>query len=531
VARVLPHPDRLWRAIEARDRRFDGWVFCALTTTALYCNPSCVRRGRSRENVRLFVTAAAAQEAGYRACRRCRPDAAPGSPEWDRRPDLIGRSMRLIADGIVDREGVAGLASRLGCTERHIGRQLVAVAGAGPLALARAQRAHTARVLLETTSLRTSEAALAAGFHSVRQLDYSVRHVYAASPRELRARAGARSGDASGGPIELRLPYRSPLEAQAAIAYLARRAVPGVEEIVGGAYRRSLRLPYGSGVVEIAAADGYLRARYWLEDLRDLPPAVQRCRLLFDLDADPQSVLEALRDAPLVGPLVRAAPGRRSLGHAGAEEVAFRALLGQRVSLAGAATLTGRLVRDYGEPLARPVGGVTHLFPSAASLLRARPERLPMPVSRANALLALAGALAQGSVVIDEGADPAEAYERLLELPGIGPWTAGYVALRALRDPDAFLAGDLGVRRALEALGQDASAANATRIAESWRPYRAYALQHLWATLGATATTAAAASAAHPAPPVSPGTGPARPVSSGAASPARRNAARLLGSR
>jgi AraC family transcriptional regulator, regulatory protein of adaptative response / DNA-3-methyladenine glycosylase II len=292
--------------------------------------------------------------------------------------------------------------------------------------------------------------------------------------------------------LELRLPYRSPMDAEGLIAYLARRAVPAVEEVAGGAYRRSLRLPNGSGVVELSAGDDHVRARYWLDQPRDLAIAVHRSRVLFDLDCEPDMVLEALGDAPLIGSLVRAAPGRRVPGHVGADEIAIRAVLGQQVSLAGAATLTGRLVVDYGEPLERPIGAVTHLFPSAAALSRAEPARLPMPIARRNALLTLTDALATGRLVIDDGADRVAARERLLELPGIGPWTADYIAMRALRDPDAFLATDLGIRHALERLGQDATPIGATRLAENWRPYRAYAMQHLWASTPPGRSAAAA---------------------------------------
>ncbi len=295
--------------------------------------------------------------------------------------------------------------------------------------------------------------------------------------------------------IELRLPSRSPLDAEGVIAYLARRAVAGVEEVAGGAYRRSLRLPHGSGVAEFAAGDDHVRsaaaehhvvARYWLDDPRDLATAVQHSRVLFDLDCEPDRVLEALGDAPLIGSLVRASPGRRVPGHVGADEIAVRAVLGQQVSLPGAATLAGRLVVDYGEPLERSIGAVTHLFPSAAALSRADPARLPMPIARRKALLTLTDALATGRIVIDgpvDRVDRVAARQSLLELPGIGPWTADYIAMRALRDPDAFLASDLGVRRALERLGQDGTALNAMRLAERWRPYRAYAMQHLWASL------------------------------------------------
>jgi AraC family transcriptional regulator, regulatory protein of adaptative response / DNA-3-methyladenine glycosylase II len=296
---------------------------------------------------------------------------------------------------------------------------------------------------------------------------------------------GKPAAEVDDGAIEVPLRYRPPMETEAVIAYLARRAVPGVEEILEGAYRRSVRLPGGPGVVEIAAAGARIRARYWLRDGADLETALQRCRVLLDLDRDPGTVLRALGDAPVIGALVRETPGLRVPGHVDGDEIAVRAVLGQQVSLAGAATLAGRLVRDYGEPLEDPVGGVTHLFPTAAALVKVEPERLPMPTSRRRALVALAGALANGRIVIDAGVDHARVREHLLELPGIGPWTADYIALRALRDPDAFLASDLGVRRALEALGYDGSPSSATRIAESWRPYRAYALMHLWASLKA----------------------------------------------
>ncbi len=480
--------DRFWQAVEAEDPRFDGWVFCAVKTTGIYCRPSCPARTPKRENVRFFATAAAAQGAGFRACKRCRPDATPGSPDWDRRADLVGRAMRLIADGVVDREGVVGLACRLGYSERHLHRQLVTVVGAGPLALARAQRAQTARILLETTDVPIIEVAFAAGFQSVRQFNATIQEIFATTPRDVRARAKRhhdRAQDSSA--IVLRLPYRSPLDAGGLLAFLALRAVSGVEEVLDdGAYRRSLRLPHGHGVVELRPLDGHIQARYWLEDLRDLAAAMQRSRALLDLDSDPHAVSHALGADPLLGPLVRAAPGRRVPGHVDGHELALRAVLGQQVSLLGAATLARRLTSDYGQPLERPLGDVTHVFPSADALAEADPERLAMPRARRRALLALAAALAAGDLALDAGADRNEARARLLALPGIGPWTADYIAMRALRDPDAFLPGDLGVRHALEQLGQDGRPAAADRLAELWRPYRAYAVQHLWAHLAAS---------------------------------------------
>ena len=476
-------PDRLWAAVEAGDARFDGWVFCGVTSTGIYCRPSCPARTPKRENVRFFATAAAAQVAGFRACKRCRPDATPGSPDWDQRADLVGRAMRLIADGVIDREGVAGLASRLGYTERHVHRQLVAVVGAGPLSLARAQRAQTARVLLETTDVSIIDVAFAAGFGSVRQFNETVREVFATTPRELRRRSRRSSEDGASGAVVLRLPYRAPFDAEGLIAFLGLRAVGGVEHVVDGAYRRSLRLPYGTAVVELRPADGYVEARFWLEDLRDLAAAVQRCRALMDLDSDPQAVVEALRGDAVLGPLVATAPGRRVPGHVDGHELAVRAVLGQQVSLAGAATLTARLVAAYGQPLERPLGEVTHVFPDAAALADADPERLAMPATRRRALLGLSAALARGELALDGGVDREEARQGLLALPGVGPWTASYIAMRALRDPDAFLSTDLGVRHALQRLGRGVRVAEVEHLAERWRPYRAYAVQHLWALL------------------------------------------------
>ncbi len=510
-------PDRLWQAVASGDARFDGWFFCGVKTTGIYCRPSCPARTPKRENVRFFATAAAAQGAGFRACKRCRPDATPGSPEWDLRADLVGRAMRLISDGVIDREGVPGLARRLGYTERHVHRQLVALVGAGPLALARAQRAQTARVLLETTPLPVAEVAFAAGFSSVRQFNDTIREVFATTPSALRSgaqRSPARrsssrppsagsasarrapaaispSGTPGAGGITLRLPYRTPIDAAALISFLGRRAVPGIEEVVDGTYRRSLRLPFGAGIVELTPDGDRILARYWLGDLRDLGTAVQRSRSLLDLDSDPLAVRDHLSDDPLLAPLVAGSPGRRVPGHVDGDELAVRAVLGQQVSLSAAATLARRLVVAYGEPLGHARGTVTHLFPSAEALAAADPATLPMPASRRRALLGLTAALAAGELELDPGADRLDARLRLEALPGIGPWTAEYVAMRALRDPDAFLASDLGVRHALVALGRPGDPRSALAAAEPWRPYRAYAMQHLWAGLGTPAAAAA----------------------------------------
>jgi AraC family transcriptional regulator, regulatory protein of adaptative response / DNA-3-methyladenine glycosylase II len=337
---------------------------------------------------------------------------------------------------------------------------------------------------LETTHLQIADVALTAGFSSVRQFNTTIRQVFALTPTELRARRlapNARAGEGTG--LTVRLPFRAPFDGGTIMRFLAARAIPGVEEVVDGAYRRSLSLPHGAAVVELLACDRHVRATFWLDDLRDLGPAINRCRQLLDLDSDPHAILERLADDPLIGSLLRRAPGRRVVGCVDGSELAIRALLGQQVSVAGALTLARRLVVAHGEPLSRPIAGVTHLFPSPASLIDADPAQLAMPRARRHALFALLGALLRGEVVLDGGVDRDETARALMALPGIGPWTVSYISMRALRDPDAFMAGDLGVRRGLEALGQDGSPRSASRLAERWRPYRAYATQHLWALL------------------------------------------------
>ncbi len=476
--------DTCYRALAAKDARFDGWFFTAVTSTGVYCRPSCPARTPFREHVRFVLTAAAAQAEGFRACKRCRPDAAPGSPEWDSRTDLVGRSMKLIADGVVDREGVSGLARRVGFTERHLSRLLTQATGAGPLALARAQRAQTARVLLETTDLAIADVALTSGFSSVRQFNTTIRDVFGSTPSRLRAGRHISAAAVTGG-VTVRLPYRAPFASQAIFDFLTARGIPGIEAIVDGAYRRSLRLPHAPGVVELAPQDDHVSATFWLEDLRDLGAAISRCRRLLDLDSDSHTILERLGSDRLIGSLVRETPGLRVPGTVDGCELAIRAVLGQQVSLAGARTLAGRLVADHGEPLPRPLGSVTHLFPSPAALVDGDPDQMAIPRSRRRALHALAAALDSGDVALDGSLDSAECGARLISLPGIGPWTVGYIAMRALRDPDAFLAGDLGIRRSLESLGLDGSPSSAQRLSERWRPYRAYAAQHLWTRLAA----------------------------------------------
>lgn len=469
-----------WRAVQGQDARFDGWFVLGVTSTGIYCRPSCPARTPKREHVRFHPTAASAQAAGFRACKRCRPDASPGSPAWDGRSDLVARAVRLLADGVVDREGVPGLAARLGYSRRQVERALVAELGAGPLALARAQRAQTARILVETTDLPLADVAFAAGFGSVRQFNDVVREVFASTPGELRARGGRGAAPAAGS-VLLRLPFRAPLHVDQLFGHLVATAVPGVEEWRDGAYRRTLRLPHGPGVVALTPQPDVIVCRLWLPDLRDLPPAVARCRRLLDLDADPVAVDALLGQDEVLAPWVAKVPGRRVPRTVDEAELALRAVLGQQVSTAAARTHTARLVLAAGEPVEDPGGGLTHLFPTPAAVAEVGEQVLAMPGSRRRTVLGLARALATGQVDLDPGADRDRARAQLRALPGIGPWTAETVAMRALGDPDAFLPGDLGVRLAARALGLGEGAALLARAAR-WAPYRAYAVQHLWGT-------------------------------------------------
>jgi len=474
--------ERCYRAVDSRDPRFDGWFVTAVTSTGIYCRPSCPAVTPKRANVRFLPSAAAAQRAGFRACKRCRPDAAPGSPEWDVRADVVGRAMRLIGDGIVDREGVPGLAARLAYTTRHLTRILTAELGAGPLALARAQRAQTARILVESTDLGLAEIAFAAGFGSVRQFNDTVREVYAAAPSELRAavrdgRSARKEGDAEPGALTLRLAYRPPLHAESLFEFLAARAIPGVELAGPDGYTRALRLPHGTATVALAPAAGHVAATLRLTDLRDLAPAVARCRRLLDLDADPVAVDETLAADPLLTPAVTKEPGLRVPRAVDGFEVAVRAIVGQQISVAGARTVLGRLVAATA---GAPSPGELVPFPGAAAVAEAPDEAFAMPAARRATIRALATAVADGEVTLHDGADRAEAEAALRRIPGIGAWTAGYVAMRALGDPDVFLPTDLAVRRGAARLGLPDDPARLDEHARRWRPWRSYAVLRLW---------------------------------------------------
>jgi AraC family transcriptional regulator, regulatory protein of adaptative response / DNA-3-methyladenine glycosylase II len=476
---VRTDDDTSYRAVLARDARFDGHVYTAVLTTGIYCRPSCPSRTPLRRNVRFYPSAAAAVAAGFRACKRCRPDALPGSRAWDHRGDLVARALRLIAAGEIDEHGVAGLARRLSVSERHLNRSLVAEVGVGPLALARTRRAQTARLLVDQTGLSMTEVAFAAGFASIRQFNDVMRGEFGMPPSELRrgGPGGSSGADAGGGGLSLRLVHREPYAAAPLLGFLRVRAIPGVEEPTLDGLRRVVPTRHGPGVADLRPGEGHVSARLHLPDLADLGMVVAALRRLLDLDADPVAVDAVLSADPALAPLVTARPGLRVPGAVDGFELAVRSILGQQVSVAGARTLAGRMVRALGTPLSgfEPVApALTHAFPGPEAVADAAPADLAalgLTGMRVRALRALAAEVASGALVLDPGADRDEARARLTALPGVGVWTAEYVAMRALADPDAWPAGDLVLRRRLEARGGDPA---------RWRPWRAYGALHLW---------------------------------------------------
>jgi AraC family transcriptional regulator, regulatory protein of adaptative response / DNA-3-methyladenine glycosylase II len=547
LSETVMDDDQRYAAARSKDAQFDGVFICAVRTTRVYCRPSCPAITPKRVNMAFYPTAAAAQQAGFRACKRCRPDASPGSPEWNVRSDAAGRAMRLIADGVVDRSGVTGLAAALGYSPRQVGRLLTSEVGAGPLALARAQRARTARILVETSALPMGDIAFAAGFTSIRQFNATMLEVYDTAPSALRERArrrdraarsrvpGGTVSDDAVGALRLRLPFRPPIDLDRLFGFLAARAIPGIEVAAADSYTRTMRLPNGFGILSLRTIPGgsWVDCSLVLSDLRDVTAAVQRCRRLLDLDADPWAISGFFLEDPLLGPLAAGCPGQRCVGAVDSGEIAIRAVLGQQVSVAAARRLGARLVELCGTPLPASVDGTgqagpTHVFPDAATIAaldpaelctRAQrapsyrvhnsahlpggrppvpPATLPMPLARGRTLVTLASALASGEISLDPGADREDVGARLVALPGIGPWTAGYIRMRALSDPDVFLPGDAGLVRALRAQGDASavkgrSAAALLSAAERWRPWRSYATHYLWATLEAASSSAAQA--------------------------------------
>ncbi|GAA4568088.1 DNA-3-methyladenine glycosylase 2 family protein [Planotetraspora kaengkrachanensis] len=483
--------DACYLAVSARDSRFDGRFYTAVTSTGIYCRPICPARTPARRNVRFYRHAATAEAAGFRPCRRCRPELSPGDPGWDTRADLVGRALRLIDDGAADERGVAGLAQRLHVTERHLLRLFVAELGTGPLAVARTRRLLLAKQLLTETPLPITDVAFAAGFGSVRQFNAAMKESYGFAPGELRKAAGpsapARNPSAITTGLTLRLTYRRPYDAQALLGFLASRAIPGVESVTRSAPDGGAALITGftravpGGHITLTPADDHIRLTVRTGDTRHLARIVSRCRRLLDLDADPEAITAILGSTDLA-PLVGGRPGLRVPGAFDGFELAVRAVVGQQISVAGARTMLGRIAARAGSP-AMPDGVTTSdataeptlLFPTAEQLAAADLTGLGLTGRTIATLKSLAAAVVDQEIDLDGAEDPADTTARLLEIRGIGPWTAGYVALRSLGDPDAWPEGDLGLARAMTKLRIPAGQI------ERWRPWRAYAAVHLWA--------------------------------------------------
>ncbi len=469
---------RCYRALETRDRRFDGRFFTGVKTTGIYCRPICPAPTPKLRNVVFFACAAAAEDAGFRPCLRCRPETAPGTPAWSGSSAVVARALRLIESGALDDADGAALAARLGLGERQLRRLFVQHLGAAPAQVARARRVHFARRLLDETDLSATQVALAARFGSIRQFNDAIRTTFHASPTELRRR---RRRSPAAGELCVRLSYRPPLPWATMLAFLAGRATPGVEAVDGDVYRRTVRIGDEPAAIE-ARPDperAHVVLRVHATDHTRLIDVVERVRRLFDLGADPLRIATHLRrDAGLRG-IVGKLAGLRVPGSWDPFELAVRAILGQQVTVRAATTLAGRLAERFGTP-AELGADLTRLFPTPATLADAPVESIGIPGARATTIRTLAAAVADGRLAFDasDGADALAA--RLCALPGIGPWTAEYVAMRALGEPDAFPAGDLGVRAALGNGAGPVSTKDAHARAERWRPWRAYAVMYLW---------------------------------------------------
>lgn len=470
-------PEICYRALKSRDARFDGRFFVGVASTGIYCRPVCPARTPFRRNCAFFPAAAAAAEAGFRPCRRCRPEASPTSAAWQGSSAVVGRALRLLEAGALDGGSVEALAARVGSGERHLRRLFADHVGASPVAVAQTRRVHFAKQLLDETALPITTIAHASGFTSVRRFNAAMHEAWGAAPRELRKTSPSRNAA-----VVLRLTARAPFSFGDVLEYLAVRAIPGVEEAGEGIYRRSVAFGKTEGVIEVSAAgDGrQVELRVPVELGPHVGEIVSRVRRLFDLAADPASIAEPLRRDPALARRLAARPGVRVPGAWDGFELAVRAILGQQVTVAGATTLAGRLAERFGRPLDRPVGCVTRLSPTAHDLAAGPLGAIGVPRARAGALGALAEACASGELDLEGGFAPEAARERLEALPGIGPWTAEYVALRALGVPDAFPASDLGLRRALGRGGKLLSTAALTQRAERWRPWRGYAAMLLW---------------------------------------------------
>lgn len=471
-----------YRALRARDPRFDGRFFTAVRTTGVFCRPVCPAPTPKRQNCLFVPSAAAAREAGFRPCLRCRPEASPGTPAWLGTSATVSRALRLIDAGALDEEGVDALAARLGVGARHLRRLFVEHLGAPPLAVAQTRRVLFAAKLLRETSMPITDVAFAAGFGSLRRMQDAIRTAYGRAPRALRkSNAPAETGEPR---VTLRLPYRAPLHWPALQGFFARRAVPGVEAATRDTYRRTFAVGTACGTMDVRndEARSELVVELALSTPIPLVGIAAQLRQMFDLGASPDLIAAQLGEDPVVGRAVGAAPGLRVPGGWDPFELAVRAILGQQISVGGATTLAARLAERFGEELPRALTrpGLCRLFPTAEALASADIAPIGVPRKRADAIAQLARGVASGALRFDEARELDETISSLVALPGIGAWTAQYIAMRALREPDAFPAGDLGLAKALSGNGPRLSTAAVRARAEAWRPWRAYAAMYLW---------------------------------------------------
>ena len=466
------------RARKARDPRFDGRFFICVLTTGIYCRPICPAPDCKRSNVVYYPSAAAAAEAGFRPCLRCRPEAAPGTPAWLGTSATVRRALRLIHEGALDNKGVEDLAGRLGVSSRHLHRLFVQHVGASPLAVAQTRRLHFAKHLINDTQLPMTTIAMASGFGSLRRFNDAFHRTYKRAPRELRReRKDADAGDA----LRLKLAYRPPYDWDALLEFFASRAIPGVERVTADSYARTVHVNGAGGWIEVRPVAKTNALELVVHDLEPaaLFSIAQRVRQMFDLTAEPDEVRTVLRQDKLLAPLLRRRPGLRVPGAWDPFELSVRAVLGQQVSVAAARTFAARIVAGHGTKLAMPTEGLTHLFPEPKALAAADLSAIGLTRQRTRTLAALSAAVYRGDVCFSSAAATDDARDALLRIPGIGAWTAEYVALRALADPDAFPAGDLVLQKA--AGGRRRLTEKALRDkAEAWRPWRAYAVMHLW---------------------------------------------------
>jgi AraC family transcriptional regulator of adaptative response / DNA-3-methyladenine glycosylase II len=473
--------DACYRAFETRDARFDGRIFIGVKTTGIYCRPICPARTPKRENVRFFSSAAGAQAAGFRPCLRCRPETSPDSGAWRGSSSTVSRALSLIENGALDEAGVDALAERLGVGERQLRRLFQRKLGASPIAVAQNRRIHLAKQLIHETNLPMTEVALASGFGSVRRFNETFQRLFRRPPASLRrSRAPA---DAEGAEVSLHLAYRPPYDWEGLLNFLKLRAIPGIERVEAGAYIRTIALNSEQGLIRVEPADrNRLKVSVRFGRMSALPTIIARVRRVFDLAADPVAIGAHLAQDPVLAPLVAARPGLRVPGAWDGFELAVRAILGQQITVTAATALAGKLVRAYGQPLPEPLDGLTHTFPTPQTLAQADIAALGMPRSRGAALNALAAAVAADPAIFGPSRSLDAAVAQLKGLTGIGEWTAQYIAMRELREPDAFPAADIGLMRALaDQTGRRPTPAELLARAERWRPWRAYAALHLWA--------------------------------------------------